>query len=95
MLLPRKIQWWILSAVTAAVAGAVTRKLVNALWLALSGRELPAEDDDRSISVPEAVAWAAGVGAAAGVARVVSRRSAAAVWEKATGEPPPGAKSKP
>jgi hypothetical protein len=94
-MLVRRIGWMLLSAGAATAAGALTRTLVNQGWRLATGHELPPEDDDRSVSLGEAVAWAAGVGAAAGVARVVSRRTAATVWEKSTGEAPPGEATKP
>lgn len=94
MLVPRKLLWLLVSAVSAALAGVVTRKLVNGAWRLTTGSEIPPEDEDRSTSLGQAVAWAAGVGAAAGVARVVSRRGAALAWEKTTGETPPGSDSK-
>jgi hypothetical protein len=68
----------------------LARKLVSTAWRLGTGEELPPEDDDRAVGLSQAVTWAAGVGAAAGVARVLSRRSAATAWEKAVGEPPPG-----
>jgi hypothetical protein len=92
MLIARRLAWPLLSAATAAAAGALTRMLVNQLWKVASGDDVPPEKDDRSTSLPAAVGWAAGVGAAAGVSRVLSRRTAAKVWEKSTGEPPPGEK---
>jgi hypothetical protein len=91
---PRKIVWYLLSAASAAGAALATRKLVNAGWQFATGREVPPEDDARTTSMTEALAWAAGIGAAAGVARVVSRRSAAVLWEKTTGESPPGDEEK-
>jgi Protein of unknown function (DUF4235) len=89
-MITNRILWALLSAAAAAIAGVATRKLVDVAWQGTTGRELPPEDDDRSISLPAAAAWAAGVGAAAGVARVMSRRGAAKAWEKTTGDPPPG-----
>jgi Protein of unknown function (DUF4235) len=90
----KRIGWMLLSALSAALAGLVARKLVTVTWRATTGHEIPAEDDDRSISVAEAAAWAAGVGAAVGVARVLSRRGVAKAWEATTGEPPPGDEKK-
>ena len=86
----KRLGWTILSGLSAVAAGALARQLVKLTWRAFTGRELPPEDDKQSTSLGEAVAWAAGVGAAAGVARVMSRQAAAAVWEKSVGEPPPG-----
>ena len=94
MFVPRKILWLALSAASAAAAGWSTRWLVNGLWRLATGSEVPPEDEDRASSLGQSLAWAAGVGAAAGVARVVSRRSAARVWEKTTGEAPPGETAK-
>jgi hypothetical protein len=83
-----------LSALTAALAGILTRRLVAMAWKAGTGNELPPEDDDRSVGMGQALGWAAGVGAAMGVARVVSRRAAATAWRKTTGESPPGDEKK-
>ena len=94
MFVPRKILWFLLSAGAAALAGAATRQLVNGAWKMTTGSEVPPQDEDRSLSLAQAVAWAAGVGAAAGVARVLSRRGAALAWEKTTGDAPPGKDTK-
>jgi hypothetical protein len=85
----------IVSALSAALAGYLARLGASAGWRLATGKELPPEQDDRTTGIGEAVAWAAGIGAAAGVARVLSRRTAASAWEKTVGEPPPGDKSKP
>jgi hypothetical protein len=90
----KKLGWMALSALSATLAGVVARRLVAMAWKASTGDELPPEDDDRETGMGEAIAWAAGVGAAVGVARVVSRRTAAKTWEKATGEKPPGDEEK-
>ena len=90
----KRLGWMVFSGLSAALAGVLARRLVTMAWKVGTGREIPAEDDDRSIGVAEAVAWAAGVGAAAGVARVLSRRTAAKAWEKTIGEPPPGDEKK-
>ena len=94
MFLSKRLGWMALSALSAALAGMVARKAVTVTWRAVTGNEMPAEDDDREIGAAEAAAWAAGVGAAVGVARVLSRRTAAATWEKAMGESPPGDEKK-
>jgi len=85
----------VLSALSAALAGFVTREVVYRAWTAATGDDMPPADDDRSVAVTRAVAFAAGAGAAAGVARVLSRRAAAKVWVKATGDEPPEKTGKP
>ena len=91
----KRIGWMIVSALSAALAGYLARLGASAAWRLATGKELPPEQDDRSTGIGEAVAWAAGIGAAAGVARVLSRRTAATAWEKTVGEPPPGDQNKP
>ena len=90
-----KLEWKAVSTL-AGIAGAMgTRKLTSAVWSAFSSRdaEPPLNPADRRIAWSEAVQWAvaAGVGAAQG--RLVSQRLAAAGWEAATGDPPPGVKA--
>jgi hypothetical protein len=91
----KRIGWWILSGLSAALAGFLARQGASAAWRLATGDELPPEQDERATGLGEAVAWAAGIGAAVGVARVLSRRGAATAWEKAVGEPPPGDGSSP
>jgi hypothetical protein len=87
MRLSRELMWTAISSAVAIGASLFARKAVTVGWERLAGHEPPVEDDDADVSWTEAIAWAAAIGAAVGVARVVSRRSAAVVWEKATGEP--------
>ena len=70
-MLRSKPAWMILSALSAALAGFVTRAAVQKAWTAATGDEMPPADDDRSVATARAIAWAAGLGAAAGVARVL------------------------
>src|SRR4030095_9501209 len=55
-MITNRILWALLSAAAAAIAGVATRKLVDVAWQGTTGRELPPEDDDRSISLPAAAA---------------------------------------
>ncbi len=85
-----KLIWKALTAVTAMGAAAAARKASTKVWARLSDNEAPVNPADRSISWPAALGWAVVAGLAAGIARVVGRRGAAAGWEAATGEAPPG-----
>ena len=85
--MPKDMVWTLVSSGVAIGASMVARKAVAKGWEKAAGHEPPVMDDDVDVSWFEAIAWAAAIGAAVGVARVVSRRSAAVVWEKATGEP--------
>ena len=95
MLVPRKILWLALErgqCRSRRIEHAVAREPALAgrhrIRAPARGRGAPPS------SLGQSLAWAAGVGAAAGAARVVSRRSAALVWEKTTGEAPPGETAK-
>ncbi len=73
------------------MGGAVAaRKAATAAWSRLSDRNPPVNPADRTISWGSALGWALVAGLAAGVARVVARRGAAAGWQSVTGEAPPG-----
>jgi hypothetical protein len=84
--------WKALSTVSAIAGGIVTRKLVSAVYAALSREEVdpPLNPADRRIGWSDAVPWAIAAGVGAGIGRLVSQRVAAAGWERATGSSPPG-----
>jgi hypothetical protein len=84
--------WRVVSGATGLVAGMATRRLLAVAWSSLSpsDHEPPLNPADRRITWPEAVTWAVAAGAGVGVAHLVGQRLAAAGWELATGEAPPG-----
>lgn len=84
----KKLMYRSLSGLAAAGAALAARKLVSMVWR--SDTEPPLNPSDRRISWKEAMAWALASAVGAAVARVLALRSAAAGWEKATGETPPG-----
>ena len=90
-----QLEWKAVSTV-ASIAGAMaTRKVTGAAWKAFSSSdaEPPLNPADRRISWSEAVQWAIAAGVGAALGRLVSQRVAAAGWEAATGDPPPGVKT--
>jgi hypothetical protein len=69
----------------------VVRTALTGLWKARSGGDDPPTNPaDRSTGWVAALTWGAALGAGTGVFRVIANRSAAAAWEQATDEPPPG-----
>jgi hypothetical protein len=84
----KKLTYNALSSIAGLVAAVAVRKIVSALWR--SDTETPLNPADRRTSWGEALAWGLATAVGAGVARVVALRGAAAGWEKATGETPPG-----
>jgi hypothetical protein len=77
-----------LSAAAGVLAAMLARKLVSALWR--GDTEPPLNPADRRITWREGLTWTIAAGVGAAVARLVALRGAAAGWEMATGEPPPG-----
>jgi hypothetical protein len=80
--------WKALSLVSGALAAIAVRKLLGSAWP--GANQPPLNPANRRINWTEALVWGVASGIGAGVARVVSKRTAAAAWEKATGKPPPG-----
>ena len=85
-----KVLWKTLSAVLGLVAAWAARNITTAAWTRVSDNDAPVNPADRDVSWMNAVGWAVLAGSAAGLARVVGRRSAAAAWVSATGDTPPG-----
>jgi hypothetical protein len=82
---------WNLLVGAASVAAAVSaRKLATASWTRFGSTDAPVNPADRDASWRDALMWALFAGSLAGVARVLGRRGAAAMWERATGSSPPG-----
>ncbi len=86
----KRIIWKMLTAFAAMAAASLARKGSTKVWTRLSDNDAPVNPADRSISWAAALGWAVLAGLAAGIARVVGRRGAAAGWQAATGEAPPG-----
>lgn len=84
----KKIGYEALSAAAGLLAAVAARKLVSAVWR--GDAEPPLNPADRRVSWREALTWAFATALGAAVARVLALRGAAAGWERATGEPPPG-----
>ncbi|MEO6571111.1 MAG: DUF4235 domain-containing protein [Ilumatobacteraceae bacterium] len=85
---PKSTAWSALSLGAGALAAFGMRKLVAMAWP--GSTEPPLNPADRRVNWSSALVWGIASGIGAGVARVVSSRLAAAGWEHATGETPPG-----
>lgn len=86
----RKVTWKIVGTGAGLGAAVVTKKAITAAWRGAKRADPPANPAAAGTTWPEALTWAASTGVALGVARVVAQRGAAAGWQKATGELPPG-----
>ena len=57
-------------------AAMVARRFVNVVWVAASGKAVPADPADPRVSTAEAVTFAMATGALVGVARLLVQRKA-------------------
>lgn len=87
----KKISYRAVSAAAGILAAVAARKVVSALWR--GDVEPPLNPADRRVSWRDALTWALATALGAAVARVVAVRGAAAGWERATGEVPPGVRA--
>ena len=68
-----------LLVVGGLAAAAVARKVVNIVWVAATGREVPSDPNDPKVSTREAVAFAVASAATVGTAKVLVARKANAL----------------
>jgi hypothetical protein len=89
---PRARLGWKLVSTASGVAGAaLSHKVLQALWPAGDdGTGPPFNPADRRVRWSTALQWALAAGVGTSLSRLVSQRLAAAGWEAATGEAPPG-----
>jgi hypothetical protein len=92
---PVEAAWRGLTLASGVLSALLARRLVAALWARAKGTDHPMDPSDRSTNWSTALAWAVASGVGVGVARVVGQRTAARVWETATGSSPPGVNAEP
>jgi hypothetical protein len=89
----KSLVWKAITMAAGAGAGVVAERVLTVAWDKSVGHGPPKNPADRRTSWPEAILWGVATGIGFGIARVVANRSAAAVWELATDEAPPGLKT--
>ena len=75
-----------LSTILGVGSAVAAKALIGQLW----PTDPPKNPADRSVAWKQALQWAVVSSLGAGMSRLVARRLAAAGWETATGEAPPG-----
>lgn len=85
-----KITWKLAAAGAGIVAGLAVRSLLTAGWKAARRTDPPTNPAAPGTGWGEALAWTVATAAGMGAARLVAVRGAAAGWQKATGQLPPG-----
>lgn len=84
------LTWRLLGAGTALPAGMAVRRLSDAAWYAVRGTQPPKNPAAPGVGWGEALAWAAVSGVAVAAGRLVAARAAAEVYQRLTGQLPPG-----
>jgi hypothetical protein len=82
--------WRLVGALAGVLAGWITRKALVAIWHQSKGTDPPSNPAAPSTTWGEALIFTIASAVGIGVARLLAQRGAAAVWEAATGELPPG-----
>lgn len=82
--------WKILATVSAILAAAFARRLIETGWKTTTGKTPPTNPESPDTTWAEAFGWAVASGAAIGVARLLATRKAAEYWRRSTGNLPPG-----
>jgi len=85
---PESIARKLYASVAAIAAGIVARKVVEKIWVKVTGKTPP--DDPHKLEVPwaEAVGWSVASGVFVGIARLAATRKAAGTWQRVSEQPP-------
>ncbi len=87
---PESVAWKIYAGVAAMLAGTITRKVVEKLWLKSTGKHPPDQPESPSVHWTEAVGWSVFSGTSVAIARLLATRKAAGAWQRGSGAPAPG-----
>lgn len=88
--LGKRAGWSFVQWAAALGSGLMAKKAVEVAWVRVRGDAPPENPADPGVDWGEAIGWSVAIGVGYGVGRVAGRRLAAAGWEKALGEAPPG-----
>lgn len=86
--IPQDLTFKLLASGAAIVTGALVRQGLEAGWSAARGQDPPENPASPLTSWAEALTWAAAVGLAMGLGRVVGRRAFVAAWKRKVGHLP-------
>jgi hypothetical protein len=86
---PKRLAWQGVAIASGTLAAAAVRRAAVTTWRSTKHEDPPENPASRDVSWTDALTWTIAVAVGAAVARVVAQRGAAAVWERAIGEPIP------
>ena len=85
----REWMWKAVSAGCALAMGIAARQVLRQTWKRTAGGDPPENPAAPEVAWREAILWTAASATAAGVARLIAKRGAAAGWTRIMGELPP------
>ncbi|MCA1781738.1 MAG: DUF4235 domain-containing protein [Dermatophilaceae bacterium] len=88
------LAWKVIGTGSAVLAGVIANKVVTEAWRR-SGRDVEIDPNNPDVPVGQAIAFAAAMGLAMGIARVFATRQAASYYRKASGHLPNDLQPKP
>jgi len=80
----------LLGPAMAVPTGIVVKKVADAAWLKVRGYPPPKDPSVPGVSWADALAWAAVSGVLVATGRLVAAHGAATIYQKVTGQLPPG-----
>ena len=86
--------WLAVATGSALLAGIAIRKGLELSWQKVAKNDPPIHPSASDTAWTQALIWAGLSGLAAGLARLIGRRGAAAGWHRVTGHMPPGLRQK-
>lgn len=85
----RDTAWAAVAAGAAMIGGAAVRQALHQAWKLARDEDPPLDPSSRDVEWRDAIIWTLATGVGIGLGRLIARRSAAAWWERITGEAPP------
>ena len=94
-MLNSKQRWALLVTASSVIAAQLVEYLMSSSWRAATLKEPPDDPNYQDAPWGRVLLWTAAMGAAAGMADIVSRRGAELAWRRVTGKKPPRPKRRP
>lgn len=82
-------RWLLVAGLASFAAGQIATRMSAASWQLAAGNDPPEDPTDRDFDWVPALVFGAAAGAVAGIAVVLARGGAGALWKQTTGHKPP------
>ncbi|MBP8919808.1 MAG: DUF4235 domain-containing protein [Micropruina sp.] len=89
----QRMLWNIYAGAVGTLTALAAQKVLDGAWRAVTGDE-PPDPNDPATPLRDAIIWSLAGGIGIGLAQVLTRRFAAAGWERTMGTPAPYARAR-